>query len=269
MTAYFSGPGVLVRQARVRDGLWTEKGGEPGRHISGLLVGTMLSPNSFVDHWPTLWLNPDAERPLDSNLPFPLNRFGTAITSSPQTRALRCAMSSRWRRIGLDRSQPSAEVIDRAPSSRRNARNDFRVRRPVPWRLLGRRKDSSKTCFESDGVLGIARTQSPPTRGNRARVGPSASSLAASDAVKAEVRGARSWLPLRGHAVTRASSPRGHFREAAVVDPWLAASGHAGQSLACGALLRPQAGADPLIERVRRQVSSARPHRWSLFLRRR
>jgi hypothetical protein len=90
MTAYFSGPGVLVRQARVRDGLWTEKGGEPGRHISGLLVGTMLSPNSFVDHWPTLWLNPDAERPLDSNLPFPLNRWdGDHVESSDASASVR------------------------------------------------------------------------------------------------------------------------------------------------------------------------------------
>jgi hypothetical protein len=77
MTAYYSGPGVLTHQARASDGLWTEKNGEPGSHISALLVVTMLSPNSFVDQWPTLWLNPGAARPLNLalGLPFPHNRW--------------------------------------------------------------------------------------------------------------------------------------------------------------------------------------------------
>ena len=90
MTAYFSGPGVLVRQARVRDGLWTEKGGEPGRHILGLLGRNDALAQQLCEPLANSLANPDAERPLDSNLPFPLNRWdGDHVESSDTSASVR------------------------------------------------------------------------------------------------------------------------------------------------------------------------------------
>jgi hypothetical protein len=84
MTAYFSGPGTMTYQARVPDGLWSERDGRSARHISALLVGTSLTPNSFVDRWPTLWLNPWAARPLAGGLPFPRSEWVDESVRQPE-----------------------------------------------------------------------------------------------------------------------------------------------------------------------------------------
>jgi hypothetical protein len=69
MTSYIDAEGRLTRQVRMHDGLWTEKDGTPGQHVSGVLFGTELSPSGFLKQWPTLWLNARAD--LQLNVPLP------------------------------------------------------------------------------------------------------------------------------------------------------------------------------------------------------
>lgn len=66
------GPGATpARTVRRSDGLWTERQGQPGRRIAGVLVGVNLLHHNCGRLWPRFWTNPWAKYPLKIELPFP------------------------------------------------------------------------------------------------------------------------------------------------------------------------------------------------------
>jgi len=71
-----------ARAIRRPDGLWTERQGQPGRRISGLIVGVNLLHHNCGQVWPRFWANPWAKHPLEVELPFPGPRPG-AISHPP------------------------------------------------------------------------------------------------------------------------------------------------------------------------------------------
>jgi hypothetical protein len=60
--------GRLVRKP---DGFWRGPRGASATPVSAVLVGSRIHPSSFARTWPRLWLNPWADRPLQTDLPFP------------------------------------------------------------------------------------------------------------------------------------------------------------------------------------------------------